>query len=492
MSRPAWPRTLASTALAGLLACAAARAQAPEPPRNPDEPPPRARVAATGFDAFRGLAQRAGLQPLKTWGELRADPRRNVLIVMGDVVQTGLNPEDLQAFLNDGGTVFVATDHPTWPVNDWLSSLRFFIPAGRVTTGNTAEMYRGLSDCPYVVPAVQDQVPIFHDLKKVATNRPGEVRAPGATVLARFGRSCVSAAPPDRFSRFLRADFAVYQPVGAGRLLVMSDHSVFINTMMMKDDNDNFTLAERTLEWLVGPEKRSGCLFYEDGFVRDSFDVAWIDPPPPSLKEIAEILKDNWPAAIPLMNAFARAAQAPDGPLRDLQGRDAPLNRWLNSLLPRSVLGQVLAVAAAVALILLGLSRATTARQRTDTEVAPAAEAPDPDEEDGTPLQRRLVAQAGRGDWYEVAREQVRERFRALGLLEADPDRPPTVGLLRGGWLRGRRLRRQVQELWRVGFGRAPEEVSAARWGELAARLDALEQSAVAGVWRFEPSREGG
>jgi hypothetical protein len=489
MSRRPWPRLSALACLACLAAVAPAQPPEVAPAPTDTEPPARARVSATGFDALRGLSKRAGLQPLGSWEDLFSDPSRNVLIVLGDTRLLNARLGEIREFLNAGGVVLIATDRPS------VDLLGVSVSGERVRDAESTHRYQ-ISDCP-IVFAEDESRPIFGGLWKVATNLPSYLRGSPArgiavTVLAWFYESA-QVFPPGMARQPTYLPFAAMLSVGRGRLLMMADHSVFINSMMMRTDNDNFVLAERTLEWLAtdGAARRTGCLFLEEGRVRTSFDVLWIDPPPPSLKEIAEILKDNWPLAIPIMNAVARAAQEPDGPLRDLQGPDSPIRRWARSLIPRSVLGQGLAVAATVALILLALGRMTTSRQRVDTEVTPAAGPPGPEGLAGAPLRQRLVAQAERGDWYDVAREQVRERFLALGLLEPGPDRPPAVGVPGGGWLRRRKLRRQVLELWRIGFGREPVTVPAAKWRELAARLDALERSAVAGVWRFEPTREG-
>jgi hypothetical protein len=42
-----------------------------------------------------------------------------------------------------------------------------------------------------------------------------------------------------------------------GRILILADHSVFINDMMTPDDNDNLEFASNCLEWLTDGGKRS-------------------------------------------------------------------------------------------------------------------------------------------------------------------------------------------------------------------------------------------
>src|SRR5262249_44093378 len=61
---------------------------------------------------------------------------------------------------------------------------------------------------------------------------------------------------------------------GKGRFLLLADHSIFINTMMLAEDNNNVEFAVNCLTWLeYGNKDLSQVLFVEDGRVKSSLDV---------------------------------------------------------------------------------------------------------------------------------------------------------------------------------------------------------------------------
>src|SRR5262249_243692 len=64
-------------------------------------------------------------------------------------------------------------------------------------------------------------------------------------------------------------------PGGEGRVLVLADHSLFINEMMFPEDNGNVEFTSNCLEYLRGDptDPRFRVLFIEDGAVTANFDV---------------------------------------------------------------------------------------------------------------------------------------------------------------------------------------------------------------------------
>ena len=82
-------------------------------------------------------------------------------------------------------------------------------------------------------------------------------------------------------------------------MLVLADHSVFVNGMMgfRKDnneatgysfDNGNWEFTNRTIDWLKGggPEPRTRCLFIEDGNIIDKFAIEIPQPPKPPIPNL--------------------------------------------------------------------------------------------------------------------------------------------------------------------------------------------------------------
>ena len=76
--------------------------------------------------------------------------------------------------------------------------------------------------------------------------------------------------------------------MGNGRVLVLADHSIFINEMMLPSDNGNVEFTYNCLEWLRGDPKdgRNQVLFVEDGTINSRFEVP--------LKEVPDELLLNY------------------------------------------------------------------------------------------------------------------------------------------------------------------------------------------------------
>src|SRR5262249_49477242 len=131
---------------------------------------------------------------------------------------------------------------------------------------------------------------------QVATNRPswllGRPRLTGLNVLASFPEGCgyggapPQGPPPDA----PRMAFMVGGIHERGRALVLSDHSVFINSMMLQTDNDNFPFAYYCLKWLhEAKEPRDHVLFIDEGHVRTDLNIPLRPAPPVPVPSVAEL-----------------------------------------------------------------------------------------------------------------------------------------------------------------------------------------------------------
>src|SRR5262249_98829 len=96
--------------------------------------------------------------------------------------------------------------------------------------------------------------------------------------------------------------FAVGGSVGKGQFLLLADHSVFINEMMLQEDNGNFDLALRTLDWLRGDKTspRTKILYWEENRVITDFyvplkaaEIPPVTPPLPKLKTRVEAVEES-------------------------------------------------------------------------------------------------------------------------------------------------------------------------------------------------------
>ena len=259
-----------------------------------------------GTHAFRRVMHDAELEPIGEADELWSQPANTILIVLGDV-EGGLrkvvkNDEKLRQFLRDGGSLLVATDHHTEGVL-W-NAVGVGID-GTFLEVDEASGYRHLTDFPFVQPVRSFDPPLFKGLTRIAANRPSYIKINGwRTFLPRRGPKTelrllaelhsLRTVPRDASEKPVSKDqwpFAYGGDYGSGRVLVLADHSIFINDMMLQKDNDNTQFAYNCVEWLAGPDgQRKQVLFIEDGVVRTDFDLPLLPVPSFSMTILGNIL----------------------------------------------------------------------------------------------------------------------------------------------------------------------------------------------------------
>jgi hypothetical protein len=467
---------------------------------------PRAGFDPEGTHVFRHVLREVGFTtPLRHFHDLDDDPARTLLVVLGDTrrlreVRQGRTRLGLEAFVRAGGAVLVATDQD---VSDPEASANLEAVAGVTVVGRSRrailagppDCYRGFEDCPIVRPLRGREPNLFRpaardpgaDLR-VATNLPGELelrgeRPPGVADLARF--------PPGSYYRWgegLRALparpplFAVGGSHGDGQVLVLADHSVFINEMMLLKDSDNMDFAINCLQWLHNtPAVRDKVLFVEEGNVwsgEQDFNLPLRDVP---LKP-EDVLGALWSQRNPLLvEAEKRLAR--------LEEEDR-----FNKLFFRGLeeLGLSPRQAARFALLLSGLALLVYGGYRTGVRGRFRPEA-------AVPVLARVVAQhtpaapllAQRhqallraGNLWESAQVLARQFFAAAAIPAPPPAGSPPRLLVRGGWWRRRALRRRALHLWRLAFG-PPVRVSPAALARLPRELDGLKAALADGSLRI-------
>ena len=141
--------------------------------------------------------------------------------------------------------------------------------------------------CPFLQPVRDANPDLFRNLANgesplsiVASNAPSylerdsQLQTPFLTGLASLPSNCLQEGTqsPSNISPL----FAVGGDVGAGRVLVLADHSIFINEMMLPNDNGNVEFTYNCLEWLRGDAKngRNQVLFVVDGQIKSNFQRA--------------------------------------------------------------------------------------------------------------------------------------------------------------------------------------------------------------------------
>lgn len=208
-----------------------------------------------GFDGFRLMLQQHDLTTLQTsTDETFGSPTETAVVLVGNLDQASVLFDELQTFVLNGGATLVATDLGT---RRPLFGVKF--NAGPVQTVDDA--YRGLHDCP-VVTRIDRASVVTRGVRRIVTNRPGYLS---------FGRRgqlevCCSLPATDRQRRRLMG----YRHFpGRGRILLVADHSLFINEMLMHGDNAK--LASNVATWLC--EGRKNLVFIEDGQVLPAWQL---------------------------------------------------------------------------------------------------------------------------------------------------------------------------------------------------------------------------
>lgn len=414
-----------------------------------------------GTQALRVILKNLEFKPLNSLEEIQDDPGQTVLIVLGETEVLDRIPGGLKHFLSAGGAVLVATDRrPSLSNNaaSWEAELRIAVAGEPVQLAGpgSQKAYRGLEYCPIIAAEGYPAHPAFRGLERIATNRPSYlVDVTGdheqLPVLARFPEGCQYGTHLVMLKRLPRR-FAVGGERGPGRVLVLADHSVFINDMLLQDDNDNIRFTYNCLAWLArGTPRDYRVLLIEEGEVNANFDVPVIQPPipPPG----------------PWINDILYGAQ-----------KDDLFNRAILSQASLGKLLRGLLVVLSAGLVLYVLVRLTRARHRTESavlslETAVARLAPA-----GTGMHQRHRQMLRADNLWEAARALTRQCFEPVnGTAQAPPignGRPVIV--VKGSWLQRRSLRRQVDRLWELAYAPRPVRVSAREFRRLPAEIEQL------------------
>ncbi len=432
-----------------------------------------------GTQAFRRLFPKVGFtEPLERVEDLANDPASKLLVVFGDTTVLDRLPHGVDAFLNQGGALLIATDRASQA--NWTRVLGLRL-TGRFVRhlGLGADSWYHGPDFPYVM-AVPGS-PLFAGIDRVATNRPSYLQIigrPGGRreplrPLAKFVDDCAAerAAP---LSAIPGAYFAAGDDWGRGRVLVLADHSVFINEMLLRQDErlNNLPFAVHCLNWLHGPSRRSQVLFVDEGGVVTNFQESLALPlPPPE-------------ALVPLLNSALRGFEEENAfneALMRLFGPD------------RLLLGALCLVT--LMLVGYGFLRLGKKRHRVDKESPGLAALLARQPTSAAVVEQRHQAMLAEGNLWEAARALARQCLDdALGedahaevsLLAAEWGEPPQVHVA-GGWWRRWRRGQEVRRLWQLAYDPVPVPVSPGEFTHLTTLVRQVWAELADGTVRIEP-----
>lgn len=474
-------------------------------------------------DAFRRLLFEFKFKPVSRAADLLAAPDKSILIVLGDMecLSNDHFPEGLSAFVHRGGAVLIATDREVQnpQARENLARLTGIRVTGeKLHLPDGTNLYADDMFCPFVEPIAAstplsgstnvlgalasvvgagsrpdlfrnphpDQPPL-----RVATNAPSRLREgwwglPGGIHrLAQLPAGCRDEKFRNRsLKRFNEAIedigfegqplFSVGGTVGEGRVLVLADHSIFINRMILPRDNNNMEFTANCLHWLRGgastslevlravnsPQamqrlagQRDRVMFCDDGVIRTDFEVPLRTIPiKPSL--------DMGPAIVAAVDQTVAKMEERDAFNRELldQIDDLPGGR------PR-VKRDALYLLTLLGIPLLGYFFLWRGRFRQESAVPLLAHAVSQHEPRMSALELRRRAMLRSGNIWELVHQLARQYFESAGVALTGSS-PPHVSV-QGGWWRRWRVRRRVARLWQLARGDAPIRIAPAalnRW----------------------------
>jgi hypothetical protein len=425
-----------------------------------------------GTHAFRAVLKKEGMKPLADPLTLARNPATSVLIVLGqpDILDPLCRDGILQRFLQGGGAALIATDRATPASLRTAFNVRV---AGEIVGADPAVCWNELPACPFVQelrPANQARHPVFQGLSdplRLATNNPSYLTDVFPPVIAELPIQGVAYVRWNGRRLFQQLRFACAREFGRGRLLVLADHSIFINDMMLQPDNDNIAFAFNAIRWLDDAgngKRRTEVLFYEDGRIRTEFNVS-LDYPQPAIPPLVP-LADEIVVGLERENAF-------NNTLLDMTGGPGPILRTIAGLLT-------------AVLLLFGLYRFLQGRYRPEGRVPRLPGQLDALTAALPAVERRHQAVIAQGNLAEAARELAHQAFAAVGLTPTAEAPPPAVSVT-GWWppFRARRWGREVRALWKLAVRGPGHRVSPAALRRLGVTLHNLLAAIAAGQVRL-------
>jgi hypothetical protein len=463
-------------------------------------PPPRAAAQEAvpfgqGTHAFRRILFELHLTPVDQRAaatrRLRSlpDPAHTLVIILGDTTLVSQDPGAVEDFLKHDGSALIATDRPFLlgapmiggaPLNVTVQGEAVVYPRA-----DKDKRFDDLEDCPFLegdpaAPGNLFRAPPLPGLAprgllgRVATNRPSFIPhgiPAGLSALAWLPKGCWRRGwPAPEADRLL---FGLGGPLHGGRLIVLADHSLFINDMMLQPDADNIDFAYNCIDYLTEGGKRDQVLFVEEGEVNGEFNIPLQEVPLPELPTLD--------ALVPLANQFVVNFS---GEMVEDEATGLKTNRINQIILNKldwPLVVTVLGLIFTFGLGLYGLYRLSWSRFRIDpgapllhTALARAGPV-------GPHLEQRHLALLQTGNLWEPARALAREcwadlvgdnRALAVGAVPAEP-----AVRVRGGWWRRRALRALALRLWRLAYGAAPQRVTREQFARLPKEFDELKRA---------------
>ncbi len=454
-------------------------------------------LLSDGAELFKWILQDRGMRPTGELSNIILQPRRSVLILMGDPM-----PHDasnfMQGFVRNGGALLFASD---LNCEELIPTFGSFIN-GRLVSAKPGACYQGKTDFPFVklneLAKGTSVGRCFQNadgsgFEKLVSNHPSAIRRSGpdrnvqgsniegltanlSAALA-FQKAIIPVAEYDAdaefrgylghskpfFFDFDNFDSRVYHAAkGAddlpnnGKIMLLADHSILLNQLLVRKDIDNFAFAENLVDWLKGPEKRDLCYFVYDQQVQERFDLPLPELPLPPLDVMANLAMNASNKMVDNLqkeNFFNKY-------LLEHVGRTKLLRGWL-----------IFATFVGLSWLLWRIwnGRTPLARGRMEEPHATAIDTADPS--------IRFTLQYGLKNFYPSTQFLIRSSFARLiqnndgGELN---HRRQVAALFPWYAFRSRAI---IRRYWAIGYGTKPIRIRAGSLRKIMAELERLESS---------------
>jgi hypothetical protein len=422
-----------------------------------------------GTHLFRLILHDCGLTPLSRLNDLNEDAENKILVVLGETEVLDHVPGGLESFVARGGALLLATDRTAREKS--LMPFGLFVSGSRPVSTRTSTSYRSSAECIRVTSESKTKVARALFTRRdeegrvvdieVVTNRAGYLvrRSNQLPTLANFPSGTVVR---DRSFGPGPWPFAAGGLFGKGRILILADHSVFINALLWQGDTGNRDFAYNCVHWLADGRPKQ-VLFVEEGDIQDAFGVPLAEPPPPPFPPVDRVVRT--------------VDQAIQG--MEEEDRFNPMLTDLVERIGKERLARTLLLVLAGVVALYGLSRLSQARQRFEPGLIPPDSYPDRQTRSAPLLERRKDALAENRNYWEPARQLAQRFFESVlgtSLVASDVragavPKPPPVSV-RGSWLERWQLRRRWHQLWRLAYDPRPTCVSPRRFKSLSTEID--------------------
>lgn len=470
------------------------------PPAQPNPTSAKPLPAPDGTDIFRRILMK--FQPVPDFKGID-DPKDCILIMFGDTRRLAEIPGGLRRFLNHGGAAFIASDQPMGGGSKaaLVEAASVYITGyeWRDTPNSRTEpkdLYKQLRYCPLMLST--DRRFMFDPAKPgrliVATNLPSTLRFEGQQL---EGISEIATLPDG--TPIMTNDgreerdrmFGVAGDVGVGRILVLADHSIFINEMMKPQDNQNVEFAQNCLKYLRGEHgQRKRVLFVEDNHIWKNF-VKGGPKPSSAAAQLFNKLLDEATLRKGLEKAAEKSENVVDRCDRKIEvwqeqfnefDADDGINKKLWGFFTRNRPGGFRSVVrwglilGTLGLLIYACYRlGIVSRYKTEPALPALTRAASRQAPTGSLLEMRLEGLLDADNIRETGRQLARDAFEAGGVAAPVPYREPAVAVKGAGWWRRSRVQRRVLELWRLAFGKQPIRLAPHALRALAAELEQLK-----------------